>query len=343
MSTFLVTGGAGYIGSHTVVELLTAGHQVVVLDNLINSSAVSLQRVEHITGQSVVFVQADVRDTAQVEQTLTEYGVDCVIHFAGLKAVGESVQQPLAYYDANVNGTVSLCAAMQQAGVKRLIFSSSATVYGAEASAPYDESMPRGTTSNPYGESKAMVERILTDLAQSDAEWSVSLLRYFNPVGAHPSGHIGEDPKGIPNNLLPFITQVAIGRRETLSIFGNDYPTRDGTCERDYLHVVDLAKGHQAAAEQCAHTPGVHIYNLGTGTPVSVIDMVTTFEKVNQVTIPYQFEARRNGDLPAFWADTQKVRKELGWVAELGLSDMLKDAWRWQQHNPNGYDDTASD
>ncbi|WP_300321682.1 UDP-glucose 4-epimerase GalE [Idiomarina sp.] len=337
MSQILVTGGAGYIGSHTVVELLTAGHQVVVLDNLVNSSALSLERLEKITGKRPVFVKGDIRDTAKVEHLLSLHNIDSVIHFAGLKAVAESVVQPLEYYDTNFSGTVSLCKAMSKAGVKSIIFSSSATVYGTEAPVPYVESMPRGSTSNPYGESKAMVERMLTDLTLADPEWSVSLLRYFNPIGAHPSGLIGEDPKGVPNNLLPFITQVAIGRRDSLFVFGNDYPTEDGTCERDYLHVVDLARGHQVVAEKCSQMPGVHIYNLGTGQPVSVLNMIKTFEKVNKVSVPFRFESRRQGDLAAFWADTTKIRQNLNWTAKFSLDDMVKDAWRWQSQNPDGY------
>lgn len=338
MLKILVTGGAGYIGSHTVVELLTAGHQVVVLDNLVNSSEQSLRRVQEITGKSLTFIQGDVRDTVKVAEILVTHDIDSVIHFAGLKAVAESVNKPLEYYDVNVNGTLSLCSAMHKSGVKSLIFSSSATVYGAEASVPYIESMPRGSTSNPYGESKAIVERMLTDLAHADPDWSVSLLRYFNPIGAHSSGLIGEDPKGIPNNLLPFITQVAVGRRSSLSIFGDDYPTEDGTCERDYLHVVDLAKGHQVAAEKCAQHSGVHTYNLGTGQPVSVLNMVKAFEKANNVSVPFTFESRRQGDLAAFWADTTKIKQELNWTAKHNLEDMVKDAWRWQSQNPNGYD-----
>lgn len=338
MSQILVTGGAGYIGSHTVAELLTAGHQVVVLDNLVNSSEQSLRRVQEITGEPLTFIQGDVRDAVKVAEILASHDIDSVIHFAGLKAVAESVNKPLEYYDTNVNGTLSLCSAMHKSGVKSIIFSSSATVYGAEAPVPYVESMPRGSTSNPYGESKAMVERMLTDLTHADPDWSVSLLRYFNPIGAHPSGLIGEDPKGIPNNLLPFITQVAIGRRDTLSVFGNDYPTQDGTCERDYLHVVDLAKGHRVAAEKCAQQPGVHIYNLGTGQPVSVLNMVKAFEKANNVSVPFTFETRRQGDLAAFWADTAKIQKELNWTAQHSLEDMVRDAWRWQRQNPNGYE-----
>lgn len=337
MLKVLITGGAGYIGSHTAVELLNAGHQVVVLDNLVNSSQKSLKRVEEITGKSLTFIQGDVRDVKKVAELLKVHHIDHIIHFAGLKAVAESVSKPLEYYDVNVNGTLSLCSAMQSSGVKSIIFSSSATVYGAEAPLPYVESMPRGSTANPYGESKAMVERILSDIASANPEWSVSLLRYFNPIGAHPSGLIGDDPKGIPNNLLPFIAQVAIGRRDKLSIFGNDYPTEDGTCERDYLHVVDLAKGHQVVAEECAQHRGVHTFNLGTGRPVSVLDMVKAFEKANNVSVPFTFESRRQGDLAALWADTTKIEQELKWTAKLSLEEMVKDAWRWQSQNPEGY------
>lgn len=277
------------------------------------------------------------RDVETVERILREKRIDSVIHFAGLKAVSESVSKPLEYYDVNVYGTLALCKAMKKARVKRIIFSSSATIYGAEASIPYLESMSRGKTSNPYGESKAMVERFLTDLSHSDPEWSVSLLRYFNPIGAHPSGLIGEAPIGAPNNLLPFITQVAIGQRKVLSVFGNDYKTDDGTCERDYLHVMDLAEGHRLIAEHCGPKPGVHIYNLGTGKPVSVLKMIKYFEKVNKVSVPFRIEDRREGDLGAFWADVSKIEHELNWRAERGLDEMLKDAWRWQLQNPNGY------
>lgn len=332
----LVTGGAGYIGSHSAVELLEAGHDVVVVDNLCNGSEVALRRIEEITGKGVDFVRADIRDREAMESIFAKHDIDAVIHFAGLKAVGESVGKPLAYYENNVNGTLVLCQAMEASGVRRIVFSSSATVYGSEAPVPYVETTPRGTTSNPYGTSKAMVEKLLEDLVVADERWSVTLLRYFNPIGAHPSGKIGEDPQGIPNNLMPFIAQVAVGRRDELTIFGNDYETTDGTCERDYLHVVDLAVGHLKALEVVSE-PGVSIYNLGTGQGISVLEMVNSFTRVTDVPVPYRFGARRAGDLPAFWADASKAKKELNWVAEKGLDDMMIDTWRWQSGNPEGY------
>lgn len=332
----LVTGGAGYIGSHTVVELLHAGHEVVVVDNLCNGSREAVRRVERITGRAANFVKCDIRDRQALDNVFAEYAIEAVIHFAGLKAVGESVDMPLAYYDNNVNGTLVLCEAMAAAGVHHIIFSSSATVYGSEAPVPYLESMPRGTTSNPYGTSKAMVEKVLEDLATADKRWSVALLRYFNPIGAHPSGLIGEDPQGIPNNLMPFIAQVAVGRRDELTIFGNDYPTDDGTCERDYLHVVDLAVGHLKALK-ALEAPGVSVYNLGTGQGVSVLEMVKSFTRVTGVEIPYRFGDRRPGDLPAFWANAAKAERELGWATEKNLDDMMADTWRWQSANPQGY------
>ncbi|SFU43237.1 UDP-glucose 4-epimerase GalE [Halomonas korlensis] len=332
----LVTGGAGYIGSHTVVELLNAGHSVVVVDNLCNGSELALQRVEKITGKSFEFVKCDIRDRENLTVVFTRYDIDAVIHFAGLKAVGESVSKPIEYYENNVYGTLSLCEVMAAADVHRLVFSSSATVYGSEAPIPYEETMPRGSTSNPYGASKAMVEKILEDLSATDPRWSVTLLRYFNPIGAHPSGLIGEDPKGIPNNLMPFISQVAVGRLKELSVFGNDYPTEDGTCERDYLHVVDLAVGHLKALAQ-VETPGVHTYNLGTGRGFSVMQMVRSFERVTKQKVPYRFAPRRDGDLPAFWADADKAARELGWRAEFSLDDMIRDTWHWQSNNPDGY------
>lgn len=335
--TVLVTGGAGYIGSHTVVELLNAGHQVVVIDNLCNGSEVALQRIERITGKTVSFVKGDVRDRAALDRLFAEHAIEAVIHFAGLKAVGESVGRPLAYYENNVYGTLVLCQAMAAAGVHRLVFSSSATVYGVEAPVPYVETMPRGTTSSPYGTSKAMVEKVLEDLAAADGRWSVALLRYFNPIGAHPSGLIGEDPQGIPNNLMPYLSQVAVGRLPALSIYGNDYPTADGTCERDYLHVVDLAVGHLKALE-ALHAPGVKAYNLGTGAGVSVLQMVNSFVQATGVEVPYRFAPRRDGDLPAFWADAGKAERELGWRAERGLEAMMADTWRWQKANPQGFD-----
>lgn len=330
----LVTGGAGYIGSHTVVELLAAGHDVVV-DNLCNGSREAISRVERIAGKPVAFVECDIRDRDALDSVFGEHEIDAVIHFAGLKAVGESVEQPLAYYENNVNGTLVLCQAMAAAGVYRIVFSSSATVYGIEAPVPYLEHMPRGTTSNPYGTSKGMVERVLEDLADADPSWSVTLLRYFNPIGAHPSGLIGEDPRGIPNNLMPFIAQVAVGRREELTIFGNDYPTADGTCERDYLHVVDLAVGHLKALQ--VSRSGVSIYNLGTGKGISVMEMVNSFTRVTGVDIAYRFGERRAGDLASFWADATKAKDELGWTAERTLDEMMADTWRWQSMNADGY------
>ncbi|ANG61173.1 UDP-glucose 4-epimerase GalE [Marinobacterium aestuarii] len=352
----LVTGGAGYIGSHTVVELLSAGHDVVVLDNYCNSSAVALQRVEQIVAGTVAgkagkagvlqAVEADIRDRAALDAVFGAHAFDGVIHFAGLKAVGESVSKPLEYYENNVGGSITLCQAMQAAGVFKLVFSSSATVYGEDAPVPYVETLPRGKTSNPYGSSKSMVEQLLTDLCSSGSDlqasnWSVSLLRYFNPIGAHPSGFIGEDPQGIPNNLMPYIAQVAIGRRAELAIFGSDYPTLDGTCQRDYLHVVDLAKGHLRALEALTQ-PGVKAYNLGTGQACSVLEMVRAFEQASGRPVPYSFAPRRAGDLPAFWADASKAAAELGWTAELGLDQMMADTWRWQSMNPEGYSEDGS-
>lgn len=332
----LVTGGAGYIGTHTVVELLEAGHDVVVLDSLINGSREALRRVEAITGKGVRFIEGDVRDRALLDGVFAENEIEVVIHFAGLKAVGESVEQPLTYYDANVHGSLVLCQAMAAAGVYKLVFSSSATVYGPDAPVPYVETMPRGRTSNPYGSSKAMVEQALTDQCRADARWSVALLRYFNPIGAHPSGLIGEDPRGIPNNLMPFIAQVAVGRLPELALFGDDYPTEDGTCVRDYLHVMDLAAGHVASLASLEQA-GVHVYNLGTGQGVSVLEMVKTFERVTGQRVPYRIAPRRDGDLAAFWADAGKAERELGWRAERDLAEMLGDTWRWQERNPQGY------
>tara|TARA_R110002012_G_C11640125_1_gene610552 strand:+ start:243 stop:1286 length:1044 start_codon:yes stop_codon:yes gene_type:complete len=332
----LVTGGAGYIGSHTALSLLEAGHDVVVLDNLCNASQESLRRVEEIADRSLTFIEGDIRDRACLDQLFNEHSIHAVIHFAGLKAVGESVEQPLAYYATNVAGTVTLCQAMQQAGVFRLVFSSSATVYGPDAPVPYQENMPRGRTANPYGTSKSMVEQILEDVVRSDQRWAMVLLRYFNPIGAHPSGRLGEDPQGLPNNLMPYIAQVAVGRRESLTIFGNDYATTDGTCIRDYLHVMDLAEGHVSALDRLTLS-GAHIYNLGTGQGLSVIQMVEAFERISECSIPYQFAPRREGDLDAFWADSNKADAELGWQARRGLDDMMADTWRWQRQNPNGY------
>ncbi|PSJ40090.1 UDP-glucose 4-epimerase GalE [Zobellella taiwanensis] len=335
--TILVTGGAGYIGSHTVVELLNAGNNVLVLDNLSNSSSESLKRVEQITGKVVPFVKGDIRDSALLERVFAEHSINAVVHFAGLKAVGESVQKPLEYYDNNVNGTLVLVDAMRKAGVFRLVFSSSATVYGEPSHMPIGEDVAVGGTTNPYGTSKLMVERILQDLAASDSRWSIALLRYFNPVGAHESGLIGEDPNGIPNNLVPFIAQVAIGRLDKLSVFGGDYATTDGTGVRDYIHVVDLALGHLRALERIAGHPGVSIYNLGTGQGYSVLQMVRAFEQASGRNVPYAIVARRPGDVAECWANPAKAKQELGWVAERDLAQMMADTWRWQLQNPLGY------
>ena len=332
----LVTGGAGYIGSHTVVLLQEAGYDVVVLDNLCNSHDEVFNRIEQISGRRPVFVQGDIRDRVCLDQIFNQHSIDSVIHFAGLKAVGESAVIPLEYYQNNVHGTAVLCEAMAAAGVKKLVFSSSATVYGEDAPVPYVETMPRGQASSPYGQSKSMVEQILTDLAKSDEGWSVCLLRYFNPIGAHPSGLIGEDPQGIPNNLMPFISQVAVGKRDCLTIFGDDYPTEDGTCVRDYLHVMDLADGHIKALS-CLSQSGSHIFNLGTGNGLSVLQMVHAFEAANGIAVKYELGPSREGDLPAFWADASKAEQQLGWIAKYGVEQMMQDTWRWQSNNPNGF------
>jgi UDP-glucose 4-epimerase len=336
METILVTGGAGYIGSHTVVELQAAGYGVVIVDNLVNSNSAVLQRIEVISGKAPVFVQADVRDAQALGAVFAQHKIDAVIHFAGLKAVGESVEQPLRYYDNNVRGTMALCQAMADAGVFKLVFSSSATVYGPDAPVPYEESMPLGQPSSPYGASKAMAERVLADLCVSDSRWAVAALRYFNPIGAHVSGLIGEDPLGIPNNLMPFISRVAVGKLAELSIFGGDYDTPDGTCLRDYLHVVDLAAGH-CQSLLSLKTSGLHAFNLGAGKGVSVLDMVNAFEAVTGQEVPYKIAPRRSGDLPAFWANADKAKRELNWVAASTLEQMMADTWRWQSSNPDGY------
>lgn len=337
MKTILVTGGAGYIGSHTCLEFLQAGYDVVVLDNLSNSSPEALKRVQKLTGRELAFIEGDIRDRSALDTLFRRHDIDAVIHFAGLKAVGESVEKPLLYYDNNIAGSVTLFEAMQAAGVKTIVFSSSATVYGDPSSVPIREDFPVGGTTNPYGTSKLFIEKILQDLAISDPAWSTALLRYFNPVGAHESGRIGEDPQGIPNNLMPYITQVAVGRREYLSVFGDDYPTPDGTGVRDYIHVVDLAKGHVKAVEKLAEGPGVRIWNLGTGQGYSVLDMVRAMERASGRTIPYHIAPRRAGDVAQCWADPAKALQELGWRAERGLEAMCADAWRWQSMNPNGY------
>ena len=333
-----VTGGAGYIGSHTCLELLNQGHRVTVLDNLCNSNPESLVRVRELTGKELTFVEGDVRDEELLSRVFAENSFDCVIHFAGLKAVGESVSQPWRYYDNNLNSTLVLTKVMEKYGVKQLIFSSSATVYTADNTKPLVETSRTGGCTNPYGWTKYMTEQILSGLCHADPTWSVCLLRYFNPIGAHESGRIGEDPRGIPNNLMPFVTQVAVGRREKLSVFGNDYDTPDGTGVRDYIHVVDLAKGHVAAcAYVTAHT-GCEVFNLGTGTGYSVLDIVKTFEEVNGVAVPYVITDRRPGDIATCYASPDKSAQVLGWAAEKNLADMCRDSWRWQSQNPNGYD-----
>ncbi|MBD1390706.1 UDP-glucose 4-epimerase GalE [Neiella sp. HB171785] len=335
----LVTGGAGYIGSHTLIALIEAGHRPIVVDNLCNSSATSLQRVQQITGaDEIPFHQVDIRDRAALDAVFAQYQIASVIHFAGLKAVGESTQIPLDYYQNNVAGTLTLCQAMQQAGVKRLVFSSSATVYGDPASVPILESFPTSAT-NPYGRSKLMVEEILSDFAKSDPSWDIALLRYFNPVGAHKSGLIGEDPSGIPNNLTPYITQVAVGKLQQLSVFGDDYATKDGTGVRDYIHVVDLAEGHVKALDKLSTSPGLVIYNLGTGNGYSVLEVIAAFAKACGVAIPYQVVARRPGDIAECYAEPSLAAAELGWQAKRELAEMAEDAWRWQSNNPNGYSD----
>jgi len=331
-----VTGGAGYIGTHTLVELLNSGGSVVVLDNLSNSSLEALERVKQITGQDITFYEGDILDVAILDKIFSEHAIDSVIHFAGLKAVGESVAQPLRYYENNVEGTIKLCQVMAKHQVKNLVFSSSATVYGDPASLPIVESFPTGAT-NPYGQSKLMVEYILADLANSDSDWNIACLRYFNPVGAHESGLIGEDPNDIPNNLMPFIAQVAVGKREKLNVFGGDYDTADGTGVRDYIHVVDLANGHLKALDKLKTNPGLVTYNLGTGQGYSVLDMVKAFEKACGKVIAYEIVERRSGDIAACYADPKKAREELKWQATHSLEDMTQSTWLWQSTNPNGY------
>lgn len=337
MREILVTGGAGYIGSHTTLSLLQAGFDVLVLDNLSNSSAESLSRVAKIAERSAIFVQGDIRDGALLERLFTEHSVGAVLHFAGLKAVGESVSLPLRYYDNNVHGSQALLQAMSNAGVFNIVFSSSATVYGEPAQMPISEDCPVGQPTNPYGRSKLIVEDILRDLAVSDPRWRIAILRYFNPVGAHESGLIGEDPNGIPNNLLPYIAQVAAGNLPELAVFGNDYPTHDGTGVRDYIHVVDLAEGHLQALNALETRTGAHVWNLGTGQGYSVIDMVRAFEAASGKPVPYGIAPRRPGDIATCYADPTKAARELGWKAKRGLPEMMRDAWRWQQMNPNGY------
>ncbi|UJF34596.1 UDP-glucose 4-epimerase GalE [Paenibacillus hexagrammi] len=334
----LVTGGAGYIGSHTCVELLDRGYEVVVVDNLSNSSMASLERIQELTGKTLTFYEADLLHKEKLVRIFEENTIDAVIHFAGYKAVGESVQVPLSYYHNNMTGTLILCEVMRQFGVKRMVFSSSATVYAPAESGPISEDFPLGA-SNPYGRTKLMIEEILRDLAISDREWSISLLRYFNPVGAHASGRIGEDPSGIPNNLTPYITQVAVGKLKELRVFGGDYPTQDGTGVRDYIHVVDLALGHLKAIEKVMRSTGVDAYNLGTGNGCSVLEMIRAFEKATETSIPYTIVDRRPGDIAVCYANPSKAQRELGWKAEKGIDEMCRDAWRWQRNNPNGYKD----
>ena len=335
----LVTGGAGFIGSHTVVELQNAGFDVVVVDNLVNSSEKSLKRVEEITGKPVKFYKADILDKEALEEVFTKESIDSCIHFAGLKAVGESVQKPWEYYHNNITGTLILLDVMRKHQVKNIVFSSSATVYGTPKFVPVTEECPKGEITNPYGQTKGMLEQVLSDIYKADNEWNVILLRYFNPIGAHKSGKIGENPNGIPNNLMPYITQVAVGKLEKLGVFGNDYDTPDGTGVRDYIHVVDLAKGHVKAIEKIAENSGLKIYNLGTGVGYSVLDIVKNFEEANGIKIPYEIKERRAGDIATNYADASLAKKELGWVAENGIKEMCQDAWRWQSMNPNGFEE----
>ena len=333
----LVAGGAGYIGSHTCVELLNLGMEVVIVDNLSNSNPEVLNRIETVTGKRPLFYQLDVCDGAALSAVFDAHKIDCVIHFAGMKAVGESVAMPETYYSNNLGSTLTLCRVMAEHNVKEIIFSSSATVYSGDNTMPLRETSKTGNCTNPYGWTKYMGEQILRDIAFADKEWSVVLLRYFNPIGAHESGLMGEDPKGIPNNLFPYISQVAVGRREYLSVFGNDYDTPDGTGVRDYIHVVDLARGHVAAIAYTKEHTGTEVFNLGTGTGYSVLDMVKAFEQVNGIPVPYQIAPRRPGDLATCYADPEKSRLQLHWKAEKTLEDMCRDTWKWQKNNPNGY------
>lgn len=337
MAKILVTGGAGYIGSHTCIELLNSAHEVVVLDNLSNSSEESLKRVQELTGKALVFVEGDIRDGHTLDQIFTQHQIDAVIHFAGLKAVGESQHIPLTYFDHNIAGSLSLVKAMERANVFNLVFSSSATVYDEANCSPLNEDMPTGMPSNNYGYTKLIVEQLLQKLSSADARWSIALLRYFNPVGAHKSGRIGEDPQGIPNNLMPYLTQVAVGRRDKLSIFGQDYDTVDGTGVRDYIHVVDLAVAHLCALNNRLKAKGCRAWNIGTGNGSSVLQVKNTFEQVNGVTIPFEIVPRREGDVATSFADNTRAVAELGWIPQYNLEDMLVDSWNWQKHNPNGY------
>ncbi len=335
----LVTGGAGYIGSHTCVELLNAGYDVVIYDNLSNSSEKSLERVEAITGKKVTFYKGDILDRDRLNEVMDKEIIDSCIHFAGLKAVGESVAKPWEYYENNIAGTLTLVDVMRQHNCKNIIFSSSATVYGNPEQIPITEECPKGQCTNPYGWTKSMLEQILTDMQKADPEWNVILLRYFNPIGAHPSGTMGENPNGIPNNLMPYITQVAVGKLPELGVFGNDYDTPDGTGVRDYIHVVDLAIGHVKALKKIEENAGLKIYNLGTGVGYSVLDIVKNFEEANDIKIPYQIKPRRPGDIATCYSDATKAAEELGWTAQYGIKEMCADSWRWQKNNPNGYED----
>ena len=338
MSKILVTGGAGFIGSHTLIELYKAGHTAVVVDNLYNSDPEALKRVAELIGiDEIPFVKADIRDREALEEVFRQNTFEACIHFAGLKAVGESVAKPLEYYENNMNGTFVLLDVMRKHGCKNIIFSSSATVYGDPAIIPITEECPKGHCTNPYGQTKSMLEQVMMDLQKADPEWNVVLLRYFNPIGAHPSGRIGENPNGIPNNLMPYITQVAIGRREQLNVFGNDYPTPDGTGVRDYIHVVDLANAHVAALQAITRKQGLAIYNIGTGHGYSVLDVVNAFVRVNGVPVPYQIQPRRAGDIATCYCDPAKAARELGWKAQFGLDEMCRDSWNWQKQNPHGY------
>ncbi len=335
----LVTGGAGYLGSHACLKLLEEGYGVVALDNLSNSSSKSLERVEKISGKKLDFYEGDILDTAILNEIFTKHDIDFCIHFAGLKAVGESVEKPWEYYNNNINGTLTLLDAMRKHNVKNIIFSSSATVYGDPVQIPITEECPKGSCTNPYGWTKSMIEQMLMDIYKADNEWNIVILRYFNPVGAHESGMIGENPKGRPNNLMPYVTQVALGKLPELGVFGDDYDTPDGTCIRDYIHVVDLIDGHVKAIKKLEEKAGLSIYNLGTGNGVSVLDLVNNFMKATGVNVPYQIKDRRAGDIPVCYSDPKKAYKELGWKAQFGIFEMCRDAWNWQMKNPNGYEE----
>ena len=335
--TTLITGGAGYIGSHTALQLVEAGRCVLILDNLSNSSRESITRLEQLSHSNIDFIEGDIRDAALLDEIFSTYDIDAVLHFAGLKAVAQSVRRPMEYYANNVVGTLNLCQAMARAHVFNLVFSSSATVYGEPATTPIVEALGTGKPANPYGRSKLMIEELLTDLTLADSRWNIAVLRYFNPIGAHPSGQLGEAPNGQPNNLLPCLTQVAIGLSSALTVYGNDYPTADGTCVRDYIHVLDLAEGHLKALQVLQAEPGLHIWNLGTGIGYSVLQIISGFEDVTGISIPYRFAERRAGDVAECWADAGKAERELGWSAQRDLTQMLIDSWRWQSNNPRGY------